>query len=163
MYIEKYFEHIFLIDPYRFLNLTAVKREELDPYPTTVGILLRGSFQVITEKLYPKVAEINPRSKILTIVNELDFERSQNILEIGYKNFKLFDNSILNIRKISDDQKIVTISSFNPFLDTFKIFHQNLCENNTKNMLVDFKSKMASRLKNLHEFPLKVTTAYMMS
>lgn len=130
----------------------------MNAYPTTLGILLRARYDVVTEKLYQKIAEINPRSKILTIVNEPDFNRSQKMFEIGYKNFKLFDNAIIAVLNHSNHQ-VVKISSFNPFFEYLQVFHQDLNENNVTNALADFKSKMTSRVKNLNKFPLKVSSS----
>lgn len=108
--------------------------------------------------MYPKVAAINPRSKILTIVNDANFEKALELLQFGYESFKLFDNTIMHCRQISNESDLlkVTLATFNPFADNFTIFYENFDENNLEITMKNFKSKIAERLRNLNKYPLKV-------
>lgn len=129
----------------------------LNSNPTTTGIFLKGSFKLLTEFHYPRIAKVDPRAKLMIYISEEKEVVIEEILRYGYDQYKFIEVAVMAILDVPNYGKIIKFCVYNPFT---KI---NLCkvltDKNVLDSMVEIKNFGLNRLKNLYGYPLKVITS----
>lgn len=133
------------------------ERNTLSSFSTTNGILLNLRSEVfdVFTKIYPKISEYNPRTKLM--IKSDNMELAKDYLVIGWEKFKILENAILVTEKNN-----ISVCLYNPFFGdkksrTPKFYCQDVFYNTIETVLDNVKDFVRERTKNLHEYPLKVS------
>jgi hypothetical protein len=134
-------------------------------YPTTHGYSFRSVSPKSMEEFFEKLSSHNPRSKLLFMSFDSDFEVTKGTIKIGYEKYKMLDVAgMVFVPEFHDDVFVglqVHLCLYNPFAGSsevrspeFKCLEFNSSNINEKS--IEMENFQQERIENLHQFPLNV-------
>jgi len=132
-----------------------IDKSGLSEYPLTHGIHVKGSLKDATEIL-PTIAKFNPRLKLMIHLTDGCLQKVEKILFEGFR-----DHKMLDVAATMFHNQTITFCLYNPFAGSRHIRQPELkCWNMTRitneEQILEIKSFIAKRIRNLQKYPLKI-------
>lgn len=140
-------------------NSLSLEFERSSPHPTFQGYIFKGNISDILGKIYPKMSSLNPRTKMITVLKDVDQDAAEEVLRTGFNDFRIFNNIVLILRGTQE----IRVCAYDPFhgvheKDHVHLFCLNINLDNFEEAMPDIKSFLEIRVNNLHNYNMKVMT-----
>jgi len=138
-------------DDLKKMNLvTQIHRSGLSEYSRTLGMYVKGTFKKFIS-ISPQIAKINPRSKLMIQITDGSYGNAEKILHEAFHKHKMLN---VGVMMFIHQSYAMTFCMYNPFMPEFKCW--NMTSINYKESIQPIADYIGERIKNFHNYPLKV-------
>uniref|UniRef100_A0A336KTW7 CSON011386 protein n=1 Tax=Culicoides sonorensis TaxID=179676 RepID=A0A336KTW7_CULSO len=140
-----------------YSEMSTLKYEvpmDVAEYEKLIGYIFKVETRDNLNERIKDMSEINPLTRILLVASNFELNDVQNSLKQAWNSYQMLNILIVSMN-LSNFNETIIVSTYNPFTTTHLSLQIDLeTVIHGMDMILDF---MERRLKNLNEYPIKIT------